>query len=144
MIDARELRSGNLFYPIERKDGIDIPQEVPFVVSGIMFFQVTGFRLGESVSQTSHHDFGFKSISPIPITEEWLLKMGFIEDSVQYEDQEDFYFFKKDVFYIDGNSLQPYDAGFPIANYKIEHVHQLQNLYFALTGEELEFKTVTA
>lgn len=33
------------------------------------------------------------------------------------------------------------DYGYPLSEYKqIEYVHQLQNLYFALTGEELTIK----
>src|SRR5690606_37633528 len=129
----RELRIGNLFYPIERKDGIDIPQEVPFVVSGIMFFQVTGFQLGESVSQTAHHDFGFKSISPIPITEELLLKGGFkyedLGDDSPYEwyriDNFELWNFNGEYWLCD--MLDQYGIDLDLRD-----LHEIQNLFYSL------------
>jgi len=71
--------------------------------------------------------YGHHRISPVPITEEWLKRFGFEKDNnftwltVEMNIQQ-----RVDGFYIWlGSDL------------KIEHVHQLQNLYFALTGEEL-------
>ena len=76
-------------------------------------------------------------IKPIPLTEEWLLKYGF----KQYETVG-----IKTHNYIKGNfkfnSAVLWDAeykGIHIEN-KILYVHQLQNLYFVLTGEELTLK----
>ena len=71
---------------------------------------------------------------PIPLTEEWLLKFGFEK---HFEDFE-----KKIVgFYLtynfnDGISLNGKYMDEPIY-IDGEYVHQLQNLYFALTGEDL-------
>jgi hypothetical protein len=69
---------------------------------------------------------------PIPITEDWLLKFGFEKDS--------------DLV----NSLCKSGIWFNVKNMeatylshklrKINYVHELQNLYFALTGEELTIK----
>ena len=70
---------------------------------------------------------------PIPLTEEWLVKFGFEKQ-------------------LDGNYKHPnsheievffHNRGFEVivdstCKNHIKHVHQLQNLYFALTGEELE------
>jgi hypothetical protein len=56
-------------------------------------------------------------IKPIPLTEEWLLKFGF------------------ECVYTLDRSFQHLDC-----EYDLEYVHQLQNLYFALTGEELTIK----
>ena len=73
-------------------------------------------------------------VSPIPLTEQWLKDFGFElkEDlftgpgyCIEHED----YFFN-----IDKESML---FGHPQFNTKIEYVHQLQNLYFALTGKEL-------
>ena len=64
-------------------------------------------------------------IKPIPLTEEWLLKFGFekaYETCYQYKD-----FILNDKFIM-------MDIDITI---QLKHVHQLQNLYFALTGEEL-------
>ena len=66
-----------------------------------------------------------ENIEPIQLTEKWLLKFGF---SIF----ENMYFIKglqiwkcNDMFLCDKNGIY------------IKHVHQLQNLYFALTGKEL-------
>jgi len=77
-----------------------------------------------------------KDLQPIPLTEEWLLKFGFV-----LHDDDNFWFYKhgldfcvtKDkgsffVWIMDGDFVE------------IISVHQLQNLYFALTNEELTIK----
>jgi hypothetical protein len=72
---------------------------------------------------------------PIPLTEEWLIKFGFDEITPKYY-----------VLNIDENTSFTYyytfSGGvwhfeFEGISIKIKYVHQLQNLYFALTGEEL-------
>lgn len=78
-----------------------------------------------------------QDIEPIPLTKEWLLKFGF-ERSVnglwkfplemRSNGRNGFH-----CFY--GNSSSKRKI-----NIEIKSVHQLQNLYFALTGEELEIK----
>ena len=78
-------------------------------------------------------------IKPIPLTEEWLLKFGFVTtqwdnfDSYRFEIGNNDYAI---VIYSDGNC----EVGDVITT-KINYVHQLQNLYFAITGEELTFKS---
>ncbi len=72
---------------------------------------------------------------PIPITEEWLLKFGFkkcsndtdFETKYLYQINDNFILLNepRGYFYIDA------------CNNEVKHVHQLQNLYFALVGEEL-------
>jgi hypothetical protein len=77
---------------------------------------------------------------PIPLTKEWLLKFGF----KIYKDPETVFYeirFDKIVnykFYISrkiGFGIFYYENDFLIT--QIDSVHQLQNLYFALTNEEL-------
>ena len=65
---------------------------------------------------------------PIPITEEWLLKCGFVKD-----EYEMFVFNRKVIYKKNDNTFHFYTC-----DIEIKHIHQLQNLYFALTGEELE------
>ena len=64
---------------------------------------------------------------PIPLTEEILLKCGFVKGKMS------------NVFYLgDFEILLPTYFKYKDAHLiKIKHLHQLQNLYFALTGEEL-------
>ena len=72
---------------------------------------------------------------PIQLTEEWLLKFGFVKwfygwclSDFCIQDNEDGSF-------ILSINLGEYEAG-----NSFYYVHQLQNLYFALTGEELTIK----
>ena len=69
-------------------------------------------------------------VQPIPLTEEWLLKFGFDSDG--------------DEFWEKGGVQVGYhygeENGFIHIRQQIEYVHQLQNLYFALTRKELEIK----
>ncbi len=80
-------------------------------------------------------------ICPIPLTEEWLLKFGF-----EKSDNTPFY----DYFVLEfgiGLCYDVYSDSYFLAYQKnhytktnIKYVHQLQNLYFALTNEELTIK----
>jgi len=77
-----------------------------------------------------------KYCRPIPLTEEWLLKFGFVLRGLYY------HFPNYDIFKIEQYKLknaywlrhrtESLDCA------RINYVHQLQNLYFALTGKELE------
>ncbi len=80
-----------------------------------------------------------KNCSPIPLTEEWLLKFGFeLVNGVYWtkfrisfeEDDEKGYWNMTESF---GGDLISFCVS-------IQYVHQLQNLYFALTNTELEIK----
>lgn len=70
-----------------------------------------------------------KFINPIPLTEEWLVKFGFNNKGNKYT--------------IDNSRIICHlkiDIKVSGSKYRLNHiknVHQLQNLYFALTGEEL-------
>ena len=72
-----------------------------------------------------------EDVEPIPLTEEWLVKFGFERNKLNngwkgmkvYLSQ---YSNDKRIWY--DNELD------------LKSVHQLQNLYFALTGEELTIK----
>ena len=88
-------------------------------------------------SKIDSKSFHFK---PIPITEEWLLKFGFKkrknrhlfhwENKIvisEYKDEFENFFYPK----------TGYDIRF---SNEIKYVHQLQNLYFALTGTHLKLK----
>ncbi len=78
---------------------------------------------------------------PIPLTEEWLTKFGFHKTA---EDDFDKTFGDIDQISIRSNKLYVTDKFGVYLNPKriaiIQYVHQLQNLYFALTSEELTIK----
>ena len=79
--------------------------------------------------------------SAIPLTEEWLLKFGFEE--YEFED-EIFGYVLNDFGYVNEFKFMIrifIDFEGILIQKPIKFVHQLQNLYFALTGEELTIKT---
>ena len=118
---ANELRIGN--YVIANKDEVIVAGFVGFYVSYIPIEKYHAY------ADMIHH------IKPIPLTEEWLLKLGFEQC-----------FINKERYHIDNlNEVEFIDNEIRwMANYttfyhqKIEFVHQLQNLYFALTNTELK------
>jgi hypothetical protein len=120
---ATELRIGNW---------VDQPNEgVAKVTSILNNLQIR--------TETGYVDKYCKSI---PLTEEWLLKFGFFRHHYDYAN---------DVIYIknvvDNTEFEwgvyPFElgSGFIMNKSKnLKYVHQLQNLYFVLTGQELELK----
>ena len=73
---------------------------------------------------------------PTPLTEEWLLNGGLKKTELEFIDR----YFIDDDFSIDYNRTHE-TYNFNIGNeYSVElnYVHEWQNLYFALTGTELE------
>lgn len=88
-------------------------------------------------------NYSLEEIEPIPLTEEWLLKFGFLYNGWNWDFQS-FRFHaqgKNDrgEFYNTEFGIRK-NKDFFIISFKIQYVHQLQNLYFALTGEELTIK----
>lgn len=133
---ANELRIGNLLKP--KKEYL---AAFGSVRNGI----VTSIQ--EDKFTVSNH-YPSKWFEPIPITEEWLLKIGFefLESSsckhwhigindITHDWLFDLVWLKKPQL-IDAPDAPFYRNG----RHNIYYVHQLQNLYFALTGEELEIK----
>jgi hypothetical protein len=83
--------------------------------------------------------WNFDYIKPIPLTEEWLLKLGFeciLDISYSFPKPYD----NLELSYY--GSINGFKKGwvinklFGLSN-GIKYVHELQNLYFALTNEEL-------
>lgn len=80
-----------------------------------------------------HLETGLPVFNPIPLTEEWLIKFGFewnhgdwIINDVRISECEE----------NEGETVFKIQLSHSIEK-QIEHVHQLQNLYFSLTNEEL-------
>ena len=90
---------------------------------------------------------------PIPLTEEWLVKLGF-EKLKEYDDGENIIIqYGKSIIVGDDTHDEKLVISLPfnhceigdyqddsayILNITIDYVHQLQNLYFTLTNKELE------
>jgi hypothetical protein len=117
---AKELRIGNYVYSNEW---------------AIKSYSVDGF-----INIIKNID----NYKPIPLTEEWLVKFGFYYG----ESKEDGYLWlkcKMGDMYVRPSYLGGFYWGFDYNNEihnqnNIKHVHQLQNLYFALTNKQLTTK----
>ena len=123
---ASELRIGNL---------VDLGNRIA-KISEIYHKACTVLDLEET--QDTIEDY--ERTKPIPLTEEWLLKFGFTlynkENPIMFKGvvfieqrQKTLIGTQFFTFHFDGNTI------------KIQYVHQLQNLYFVLTNEELNLKS---
>lgn len=85
-----------------------------------------------------------QTAGPIPLTEEILLKAGFEKHYNEYHRTDQFT--RKDFKLI--LRSEKYEGYTPCSHLeylyskgeRLKYLHQLQNLYFALTGKELEIK----
>lgn len=77
-------------------------------------------------------------LNGILLDEEWLLMMGFERYDGMYVIQKYFTYLKNT-----GSGWYLTDCDDNAISVKIESVHQLQNLIYALTGEELTIKETT-
>jgi len=119
-MEANELRIGNLVeYLGEFKEVLGMDEETVFLKNTV---SVNYLELDE--------------ISPISLTEEWLLKFGF----KKYKDNYGSYYIKQSrTVKIRKNGIDRYR--YEHSRLDIKYVHQLQNLYFAITETELIFKS---
>ena len=94
-------------------------------------YQPDGFQIDSHSFVVCERDS--KMYKPIKLTEQWLKNFGFIGYDARWQ--------KSYPFYIKWCDWKPEgwwllrDIDVPIR--ELKYVHQLQNLYFALTGEEL-------
>lgn len=79
-----------------------------------------------------------EDIEPIPINAEWLLKCGFecVHEMEAYADKHHYGYANCEGTF----TFMPFCTNDTNCHIKIKYVHQLQNLYFALTEKELQFK----
>ena len=136
METTKELRIGNL---VEDHNGIRC--EIYAIASNSVI--VTG--LFGSIQRTQR-TLGICEIKPIPLTEEWMVKLGFRKRIVNKHNTN---YLKRIsigndiniVFYenriMKYTSIENEHHEIYIGNANCVYVHQLQNLFFALTGKEL-------
>jgi len=121
-MNANELRIGNLVYRNDIANGSDRIETVVELNSKAV------------VSGPIKVICSYSELRPIPLTEEWLLKLGFENNRISVNSVDELaYMFDGDEWSL---RYQTKGSGFT-RDYGIKHVHQLQNLHFALTGQEL-------
>ena len=129
MIDVKEIKIGNWF---EHNDSWSYRNEETKLPFSFQWNETDWWALGECT-------LFIESVSPIPLTEEWLLKLGFKKQKAS----ELYIEYDNDRFIV-VNCLMGVHLGFDVEVYfeeeyeHIKYVHQLQNLYYTLTGKELK------
>jgi len=142
MIAPNELRIGNYFYGcgwFGEKPRVLLPIETEFF--RVTEISITGVH--EILPQRRVNKYWpFSKIEGIPITEEWFEKFGFKWVTDQTDPLEFMGHWTKGLFAVTLLDFQGFSFVWKQSNCDIEikHVHQLQNLHFALTGEELTIK----
>ena len=119
MIKINELRAGNW---------VDNGAGDRYIIDTSWFIDIISFA----------QENGDTNVKGIPLTEEWLIKFGFekVEETL-YES------FDKSFGVENGFTTMSWmenTLSIDMMDIKCEYVHTLQNLYFALTGEELTIK----
>lgn len=98
----------------------------------------SGLELDSKIGDCHIHSISFDSCLPIPITEEWLLDFGFeiLTDKTKGF-KSNSYTYTKGISFIVHLNDELLSVNFWQGNEK-KYVHQLQNLFFVLTGKKLE------
>ncbi|WP_061085214.1 hypothetical protein [Chryseobacterium indologenes] len=117
MIAPQELRIGNYFQESSSKEIIQVES-----ISK------------DTVAFSGYFTKGWQA-EPIELTEEWLFKLGYERDKNEYcvsgfDRFNVFQSVKGPYIFCDDEKSIRY----------VEYVHELQNIFFALTGEELTIK----
>ena len=114
-LSATELRIGNL---------VGIASSLNFSIGKVTLISNNRILLENKISNKNH------KFIPVELTEELLLRLGFEKDN-----ELNFVKFSFKVHF--WSRYNSYMYGWIGGNIELKYVHQLQNLYFALTGEEL-------
>ena len=125
-MEAKELRIGNW---VQKDISVDDWNNIQLKIGDIAMY---------AIEELEGEDRELVTLAPIPLTEEWLEKFGFEDGRKLITDVNTGMFLQffeprrkawHYVIDIDGNDRH-------FVNHVL-YVHQLQNLYFALTGQEL-------
>ena len=130
---ATELRIGNLVGIKEtalHADGCNHSEAI---------FEIEEIKKDVVQFKGYHANEYYKDLNPISLTEQWLLDFGF-KNEIGYYSKGAFLISLADdasCFFKDGRVY--FNSRIIIEN-QSKYVHQLQNLYFALIGEDLNLK----
>lgn len=89
--------------------------------------------VGRKLAEVNNSLYSYHQIQPIPITEDWLLKFGF--NTFASDDDK---WWRKGM--VEFQDFEDGEFQYNETAVVFKHVHQLQNLYFALTQTELTIK----
>lgn len=136
MVNARELRQGNIVNFSSRSNSVGSPDGIDVIVEG---------TLKDTISVLCDNFERQDLFDPIPITPYWLERFGFnhyttpanIIGSPDGRDGSDEGWLLNTLHIKKfGNDFQTVDGIFV----KIQSVHQLQNIYHSVSGHELKLR----
>jgi len=139
MIDVKELRYGSI---IQNKNEVWVVNDI-FGASGLITVLPDSKNIGWHGRRAAHDYQG------VPLTEEWLLRLGFEKEDKLFNDLSLYIGLWRIIYGTWPNGEKNFqlqaDGGYDERgemdlSTTTKYVHQLQNLYFALTGTELEVK----
>lgn len=144
-MNSREMNTWNIVGFMDRRGEVHLPVHLaPKQVLEIGLFKTKVCDWDVNPATLEKWDeFDNSDIVGIPLTEEWLYKFGFgksVESEALYKDLK-----ARMILWVSRGDCAEMDLiqdgkriSFRLSH--IKHVHQLQNLYFDLTGEELKLK----
>lgn len=113
-----------------KDQGLRIGNYVTFLNND--FIEVTAvFESG--VHDKNYNGYHYEDIKQIPLTNEWLLSLGFVRDEFDFYENE-----SRLSIYPKGELFLGTWGGTTIG--VIESVHKLQNIFFNLSNRELSLK----
>lgn len=126
MIKANELRTGNL---------------VLFNGKVVKISEVGRLTIEVEINELKYLYCKIEDLKPIPLTEEWLLKFGWGKGEYDTEYVDNVSLKQECLSYNVGAKMFCIETNGDIMEIKhIRYVHQLQNIFYCLTGQELELK----
>ena len=141
---ANDLRIGNYV-------NVPIPEQCPFRIDAFEYLTYEFIKVAQEVkiNGTKVHPLTWYGgdLTPIPLDGDFLVKMGFVKSKGKWGD--DYYLVRSDyeIFFvvehwIDVNQESKWHdhwhIKYTLKPHYIKYVHELQNLFYALTGEELK------
>jgi hypothetical protein len=126
---ARELRIGNWVEQFIKNEGFSEIKVESDIIRSVEY----------------HNDYGYDDdeiyYNSIPINDDWLIRFGFELEGLSYVKNMKA---RMKLMFFDGFisqlSIMQDDKEISFASNHLQYVHELQNLVFALTGEELKTK----
>lgn len=144
MIDERELRIGSLVYPIINGEVIMNPHTIKGITDKSVYIG--------GINDSDAAEISFDNICSIPLSKGILSQCGFVKLDYTYNNETHYNFgdfglvYNGKAYYYGFVRYKSSDDGtteiprivIQISSNETLFVHQLQNIYFALTGEELK------
>ena len=138
MIKPEELRIGNYVF-IDKALLNELADDLGEIIESEYFkVSLIDRMFCNVIINGKEVEFQLVDLNPIPLTEEWLIKFGFSQVFItdpQEPGAESKYW--KGYFKIISHSGESFSLYYNDKPVNIKYIHQLQNLYFALTGKEL-------